>query len=345
MGQDKIFKMTHYEAAWRYMESLNPHIFTEDMLGSGPDPTYEEFGLRAISTISDRNNQSLVTSYLNIFFHLYHMKQSNDKVYYVTPELSARLAQTSINVDSYFLKSPFREIYVHIDPGLFYINDISGAKVPVHGFYVYLRDFDDYKQIRVMACSLMKPTPEIPFNDVNFYFHVEINPGKLSDQLKKHVETKITPELSGLRKFDVSNNIDYLEDFTAFVYNVLLYITSKRPNLTNLAPVNYNEKLKGIKSSAKRRKLLQRAEKANTHSIIIIGEGVQDKYNDIEKIRKAGGIGQWKLQYKVRVAGHWKKQWYGSKKDNTRYDEQIFVDDYTKGPEFSEIVSSKYIVK
>jgi len=346
MAKERIFNKTHYESAWRYLDALRPGIFTPEMFRSGQDPSYENFSAYAMDSIITLEEPSLIANYLNIFFHIYHMKKSCEKIYYVTPELSARLAQTSINVDSYFLKSPFREIYVQIDPGLFYINDIGGLNVPVHGFYVYLRDFGEYKQIRIMACSLLKPTPEIPFNDANFYFHVEINPaGKLQSQLKKHIETKVEPELKNLKRYDLANNIDYLEDFTAFAFNVLLYITSKRPNITNLEPANYSEKLKNIKSASKRRKIEKRAEKASTHRIIVIGEDIQDKNNDMEKIREAGGIGLWKLKNKVRVSGHWRTQWYGSEKDNTRRADQIFVDDYTKGPEFSDMVSSKFIVK
>jgi len=347
MAKEKIFNKTHYESAWRYFASLRPgqDIFTPEMRSCGDDPTYDEFCRKVADSIIHLGTAAQIANYLNIFFHIYHMKQSQEKIYYVTPELSARLAQTSINVDSYFLKSPFREIYVQIDPGLFSIKDISGEKVPVHGFYVHLRDFGEYKKLRVMACSMMRPTDEIPFNDANFYFQVEIRGGKLRDEVQKFIKNKIKPELKGLKAYDLANNIDHLEEFTTFAFNVLLYITSKRPILSNLEPINYSGKLANLKSPSKINKLKKRIAKANTHRIIVIGDGVQDKNNDIEKIRQAGGIGLWKLNNKVRVSGHWRTQWYGSDKNGTRYADQIFVDDYTKGPEFSDVVSSKYVVK
>ena len=344
MSKEKMFNKTHYEAAYGYLAKLRPGVFSPEMLRSGHDPTYEHFFNHTIETIRGYDDANVV-NYMNILFHLYHMKQNHEKIYYVTPELSARLASTSLNVDSYFLKAPFREIYVQIDPNLFFISDISGKKVPVQGFYIYLKDFGEYKQIRVMACSLMKPTPEIPFNDANFYFHVEIHAGKLQTQLRRYIEEEVEPELRGLKQYDLANNIDHLEDFTAFAFNVLLYITSKRPNLSTLEPVNYSERLNGLKNPAKRRKLEQRAEKASTHRIIVIGDGIQDKNNDMDQIRKAGGIGLWKLKNKIRVSGYWRAQWYGSEKDGTKHKEQIFVDDYEKGPEFADVVSSKFIVK
>lgn len=345
MAKEKIFNKTHYECTWRFLSKLRPGIFTPEMIDCGSDPTYDEFALKSVDSVINLGTHAQIANYLNIFFHLYHMKQAYEKIYYVTPELSARLAQTSINVDSYFLKSPFREIFVQIDSGLFYINDISGIRVPVQGFYVYLRDFVEYKMLRVMACSVLEPTDKIPFNDANFYFKVIIRSGKLNDVLKKFIKNQIEPELKGLQSYDLANNIDHLEEFTAFVFNVLLYITSKKPCLSNLEPVNYKDRLQNVKSASKRQKLEKRAAKANTHRIIVIGEGIQDRNNDIEKIRSAGGIGLWKLKNKVRVSGHWRTQWYGSEKGGTRRAEQIFIDDYTKGPEFSDAISSKYLVK
>lgn len=343
--RDTFFKKTHYECAWTYLESIHTDTFTQEMLNTGKDPTYEDFATSSLSALSHNGDVASIVNYLNIYFHIYQMRQSGEKIYYVTPDLSARLAQTTINIDTYFLKSPFREIFVQIDSGLFFINDTNETRVPVQGFYVYLRDFNKYKQIRVMATSLLKPTPLIPFNDANFYYHIEISPGKLYNQLQKYIENEVEPKKKSLKRFDLAKNIDHLEEFTAFVFNVLLYITSKNPDLTNYIPTDYNQRLKNLKSASKKRKLKQRAQKSTSHRIIIIGASIQDKNNDMEKIQKAGGIGNWKLKNKIRVSGHWRAQWYGSEKDNTRHAESIWIDDYDKGPEFSETVTSKFIVK
>ena len=345
MKNDKIFDKTHYELVCHHLDKARKGLFTEDMLSSGDDPEYGAFSMKALESIPNYYDDGVMTNYLNVYFHIYHMKKSGDKIYYITPELSVRLAQTSLNVDTFFLKSPFREIFVQIDPGLFFINDVEGKKVPVTGFYVYLKDFEKHKQIRVMACSLHKPTPEIPLNDTNFYFHMEFESGKLKDELRKYIDTKVMPELTDIKRFGAGNNIDYLEDFGAFALNVLLYITSRKSDLTDVDPFDFESKLLGLKSASKKNKVKKRAEKASTCRIIVIGQGIQDKNNDIEKIQKAGGIGKWKLQSKVRVSGHWRTQWYGSKKEGTRYADQIFIDDYNKGPEYADMVNTKYVVK
>jgi len=345
MKNDKIFDKTHYELVCYHLNKAREGMFTKEMLSCGDDPDFKYFSIRAIDSIPNYYDDAVMTNYLNVYFHMYHMKKSGSQIYYVTPELSARLAQTSLNIDTFFLKSPFREIYVQIDPGLFYIYDAEGKKVPVTGFYVYLKDFGSHKQIRVMACSLHKPTPEIPLNDTNFYFHMELGPGKLKDELRKYIETKVMPELENIERFGAGNNIDYLEEFGAFALNVLLYITSRKPDISNTDPYDFASKLQGLKSTSKRNKFEKRAAKASTCRIIVIGQGINDKNNDMDKIQKAGGVGKWKLQNKIRVPGHWRMQWYGSEKDGTKYAEQIFIDDYSKGPDHADVVNTKHIVK
>ena len=116
MRQDKIFYKTHYEAAYDYLDSLRPGAFSPEMLRTGDDPTYEQFYASNYAPNKDfmeRQNDANIANYMNIMFHIYHMKKNHDKIYYVTPELSAKLAQTSINVDSYFLKSPLLKVPPH----------------------------------------------------------------------------------------------------------------------------------------------------------------------------------------------------------------------------------------
>lgn len=343
--KNKYFKKTHYEHAYGFLKKIHKEVFTKEMISTGSDPSYMEFMETCMRRFSSDNDEASLMNFMNIYFHLYHIKQSGEKFYYLTPNISARLARTTINVDTYFLKSPFREIFVQIEPGLFFINDTDGSKVPVEGFYVYLKDFGEYKQIRIMACSLLSPTPEIPFNDANFYFHAELYPGKLKDQLEKYIETEVEKQREKLKRYDLSKNIDHLGEFATFIFNILLYITSKNSDLTVWNPIDFEKKINNLKSSSKKKKLEQRAQKATSHKFIVIGANVQDKNNDMEQIQKAGGIGNWKLNHKVRVSGHWRAQWYGSKKGNTRYADTIWIDDYEKGPEFSDIISPKFIVK
>jgi len=328
----------HYEAVCEFLKRIRAdEIFSMARSKCGRDPTYEEF-IRSIiipENISP-NEEAQASNYANIYFHMYHMLESRDRLYYVTPNLAAKLAQTSLNIDSYFIRSPFREIFVQIDPGMFFIKDIDGSRVSVNGFYVYLKDFDSYKQLRIMACSLLKPIPEIHFNDSTFYFRFDIGPGKVMEQVKKIV-AKYKKDPDELDKFGAIKNIDYIEDFFSFVLNVLLYITSKKPDAQR-------QEMRLLTSKKKIRKLIK--EGINTKRwITICGSNIKDNNTDVEDIKNAGGIGAWKLMSRVKVSGHWRAQWYGSDKDGSKHTDIIWINDYEKGPEFADMVNSSYVVK
>lgn len=116
----------------------------------GSYPTYEEFYMAGYDWVDiNAKNAGSVAYEANVMYHLYNMIQNGQRIYYVTPDLAAKLAKTKINVETHFLKSPFREIYVQIDPGLFHMQDIDGSQTPVHGFYVYLNEVGDIKDLRV----------------------------------------------------------------------------------------------------------------------------------------------------------------------------------------------------
>jgi len=322
---------THYEISLERLVNLK-EVFPQSILEM-TDPTYPEFA----SALSNRSAH--VT---NVLFHFFHMKQCGEKIYYISPGLSSRLAQTSVDVDSYFLKSPFREIYVQIEPGLFFIRKEGDIRVPVTGFYIYLREIEGKKQVRVVAAHMGKiEDGKVPDESV-FYFKIVLEPGKIQQQIKQHIEENVKNDLASLEKYGGLRNVEYLEEFFNFVFNILLYITSKNPDLSEYDPLDYMKKLQGLKSAAKIRKVEQKALKRTTRSIIVVGANV---HGQIEEIQKSGGIGAWKLSKQVKVSGYWRIQWYGSEKNNSKYAETIWIDDYTKGPEFSDMVHSKYVVK
>lgn len=336
-----LIKKTHYEIALNFLKSAYSEGFPPEILALGKDSTYQEFGL-IIQNLYPYMNSYETLNIVNVLFHLYNLRQNGEKIYYITPDLSVRLAQTALNIDSYFLKCPFREIYVQIEPGLFHINDTDGKKISVNGFYINFRENNEDKFIRIMASSLLKPTPELPFNDTNFYFRLELGPGKIRQQIKEYIKTNIESD-KRLEKHDIYKNVEYFEEFAFFVFNVLLYITSQNSNQIMQEPQDFKEKGKELKSRKKKLKLARRIEKETLKRVIIIGGSTKNK--NINEIQKSGGIGAWKLKNKIHVSGYWRTQWYGSKKNNSQYSKLIWVDDYEKGPEFADMIKSKYLVK
>lgn len=337
-----MIRKTNYEYIRGYTkqyESQNSYKTTFGELGS--DPTYEDVFKAASSFFKGQSDTELYSN-VNLFFHLHHMKLSGEKIYHISSGLSARLAQTDVNVDSYFIKSPFREIYIQIEPGLFFMKDHYSQVIPVTGFYVYLRDFGDVKKLRVLANGLSKTPTGDQFNAV-YYIRMELKPGKVQEQVKDYITEHLKTNMEDVIRFGGLQNIDYWDEFIFFVMNSLLYITSKNPDFSNYVPVDFQKQLDGLKNPAKKRKLEQRMSKVSKYPIIVVGAGITDKHT--QDIQNAGGIGAWKLKSRVRVSGHWRVQWYGSEKDNTRKAETIWINDYEKGPELAEMLKTPYIVK
>lgn len=340
-------RKTHYEEARDFLKSHCSSLFPEEILSLGPNPNYDDFYIAFLKSEGISVGSPEIVNTVNVLYHMYHLNKTGEKIYYLTSDLTARLASTSINVDSHFLKCPFSEIYVQIEPGLFYINDYDMKKVSVDGFYINYRESGNSKIFRIMASSLLKPTSQIPFNDTHCYFKIEIEPGSIKSQIKNFCKYNLDPykKYDSLKKFIPHDNIDYIEEFAFFVFNTLLYITSYKGDLIIKEPPDVGKRLKEIKSNKALKKFEKRISKTSLQRIIILGSSIKDKDNSFNSIQRANGIGTWKLKNKVRVSGYWRTQKYGSLKDNTQHTKIIWIDDYEKGPEFADVINSKYIVK
>jgi len=335
---------THYEAAVSYLKKVSGFDWLVDRVitALGPEPSYEDFCREVMP--EPVKDPAYAANFLNIYFHLFNMNQGGSKIYYIMPELARRLAKTNLNIDSYYLKSPFREIFIQIDPGLFSIKDIDGSTVPIYGFYIFFNDTGEYKKVRIMACSLLKPTLKIPFNDTTYYFRLEIPSGKLMDIARKYIDNNIK-EGSGYLQGKTIKNVDYTEEFTSFVFNVLLYLTSKNTDIITQDPIDFKKKLVELKSPAKKRKLEQRLEKSNQYRLFVAGSTLKENLEESKDLQKAGSIGAWKLAYRVRVSGHWRAQWYGSEKEGNKKSEVIWIEDYDKGPQVADLLNRKVVVQ
>jgi hypothetical protein len=101
-------------------------------------------------------------------------------------------------------------------------------------------------------------------------------------------------------------------------------------------------KLKNLKSKAKKRKIEQKASKASTYHIIVVGAKLKNNNDFYEEVQNKR-LNLRQLKSRVLVSGHWRAQWYGSEKE--RYTETIWIEPYFKGPEMANVINSRYIVK
>lgn len=320
-----------------YVEKIEPYI--------GPEPSFMNFGNHLLSESDRKFSVEQSTLHANVMFHQYNMWQANAPIYYITPQLAIELAKTELNVDTEFLMSPFREIHVQIEPGLFSIHDEKGS-YPVTGFYVFFDRHDTgIVEIRIMAVALIGIENGI-VDDTIFYFKLLLPQGKLKPILNDYLEKMVAPKNEEeLKRFGGVKNIAHVEEFTYFVMNVLLYLTSKNPDIIKQLPVNFDEQIAKLKSASKINKLKKKKSKYTQCTINIVGPNFKlntDEYNDI---KNAGGIGGWKLNHKVKVSAHWRTQWYGSEKEGTRRSENIRIESYVKGPDAAEMFTKKRVVK
>lgn len=347
----KAIPKSHYEIALDYISlslgNFNDFVKKIESL-CGSSPTFYEFSKCLhdfkISSLQDESEEQR-TLQANIMFHMFNMSQCNKPIYYVTPQLAINLAKTALNVDTEFVLSPFPEIYVQIDPGLFKLSDSSG-EYPVKGFYVYFLRYDTGDiELRIMATAIIK-TDKGFLDDTNFYFKLILKPGKLKESLKEYLSTIMSLDnKDDLIRFGGISNVDHVEEFTNFVINVLLYLTSKNPDIIKQLPFNFKKEEAKIKSPKKLRRLQKKKEKLSSCPVIIVGPNIPVDISEYSEIKKNGGICKWKLKHKVKVSAHWRIQWYGSAKDNSRYYERIRIESYVKGPDTAETLHRKRIVK
>jgi len=336
---------THYEDLVEYINSGRFSIIKSfDIITSPEFPravTYEEFYtshpilVRAVESMS--YPEEFVSTLANIFFHAYCLHHNGEKFYHIRPQLAMNLKNTDINIDAHFLQSPFREIFIQIDPGLYDITDVYTLENwPVTGFYVNLLEKTDCKEIRIMATAKRpkksnSPVPSGDFDDSIFYFKLYIKPGKIQDSVKDTIKNLRNGHADAINGGE--HNIDNIEKIFNFVLNTLLYITSKDPDIVKLLPYDFLTEVKGLKNPVKKRKVLARAAKHTAKEILVIGQKVLSPYAIHDK--KTGEF-QWQLDKRVFVSGHWRVQWYGTDKDNTKIAKVIYIEPYEKGPEFAE---------
>lgn len=193
--------------------------------------------------------------------------------------------------------------------------------------------------------SALKIVANKAVDDLNFYFKLFLKPGKVKDSLKQCLEEENMSESNKeLHKTGGFDNIPYIEDFTSFVVNLLLYLTSKEPDILKQLPVNFDSVIKNVKNRAKLRKIDKIRERSTEKTIMVVGSHLPKNTDEFNQIKDSGGIGGWKLKNKVKVSAHWRTQWYGSTKDGTRRSETIRVQEYDKGPDAAEYITKKRVV-
>lgn len=280
----------------------------------------------------------------NVMFHLLAMKKCHEKIYYITPKLAIDLVNTNLTIDSRFLMSPFEQIYLKLDSDLFMITDTANnLPTYIDGVYVNFKQYSTgKKEIRMMAAALLEPTETHPFNDSVFYFRFEFfENGNLEEQINSYIEN-IMFRKDELEKYRGNINIKYIYEISKFVFNVLLYITSKNANLIeNKNPLAELGRQQQSKKKKKAKILQRKMNSSSSMPYIIVGQNIEHSMEQQIRSSKTG-VFENKLDHRVYVSGHWRMQWYGS--GENKHQQQIQIEPYYKGPELADVITRKYKV-
>jgi hypothetical protein len=261
--------------------------------------------------------------------HLYHLWK--DKNYFdITAGLCEKLKDTDLrDLDTFFLRAPYRSMYLSLPKGNRMM--IPGEGTGLHevmGIYLLMNDFGKpetiairtennkvpgvTKYLHILACGEEKTE----YNDALVFFHLLFWEGKLSDSIAKN------KEILG-QSGPLWPNIQ--EIFT-FVTKVLIYLNCANVEIRQMAGFDIQKKLDGLKSAAKKRKVLQRYEKTSILPHKLLDTIVDHDQGGMGKTGTSGhSLGPMALE---KVRGHFKAQRYG---EGLFQSKVIWVEPYVRG--------------
>lgn len=329
------FPITHYEAMWRTPECGNFREIIKLIISMmGKDPTDfltfadKIMGIGATYGLMLNPESSNFDMAIRMTYHMWRVWATDERIYYVSPQLCEMLLHTKLTLDASFIQSPFEEVYLYTDQSGLTISDHTGTR-PVRGVYINLRhESDGIRKLRFLATSGADGISKQL--DVN-HFACFLIPehGRMEDIIDRQFQSYLENDaIFGGEDHPVA--LDKIADIFRFTVNLLLYITSAQADLESIKPKSYARM-----SERKQRKYRSKAQLP----FIYVGRSVKRPQGIVNV-----GSGT-KITHKFWVSGHWRAQWKGSSKDDSRRQERIWIEPYVKGPDLAEGLSKKYIVK
>ena len=259
--------------------------------------------------------------------HMYHAWK--DRNYFdITPELFQRLRETDLqDVDSFFLNTPFRSMYLSVPKGNgIFVPERGETKYELSGIYILSHVFETPSSIALE--KIQKTVENVskylsiatigegidPLDDAVVYYYVLFWDGKISDSIERNKsELGLATELWPTVK----------ETFE-FIAKTLLYIGCSNANVRQEVGVNLEAMYDRLKNPSKKRKLLQRYSKVSLEPHKVLDTIIRD--HDSEKYDSETREGRKKGLEKVRR--HIKTQRFGTNLSKTKL---IWVESYSRG--------------
>lgn len=310
---------TYYEITISLFDSLKEGYTWDTYIQEchkilGDNPTFKNFcesevyNKHPISDLFDQGPQ-----YVHSLFHLYCMRAQKDPIYEVEERLARDLAKTSLDLDTYFLRSPFPEVCLVIPSGILEIMDFTTGKVcPVTNIYVNLQDIDGEKHVTVFSTYVHFNGEGIAYDDITFFFNLHLGAGKLQDALQKAFDKMMWSNDESSRKWGEKK----MREVFGFVFNTLIYLTNKNAEICSMLPQvrDLEKKLTGVKNPKKRRRIQKILNKETKQGYRIVTAKSAYSEAGIKSARARHSVkGLSKL---VKVEAHWHKYWYGKRTDD-----------------------------
>ena len=288
------------------------------------------------------------TFYETYFPYLFY--KSGRKVFRFKEDLIYLLLETGLNkVDSFFLRTPFKCIYLPIPETVKLLNPTG---VPIDGIYVAVTDKSETKvsglsnefhsiteqeylkceEPRNLFIGVVSDFLLHRFDARNsfYYWSLMFREGDLLEQVDKYLD-RYDRELSG--KPDYNRN--FLERIFSFVLNSLLYINYKGDDFEIVRPKSDEN----VKSKKKKNKL---ANKTKIQSLMV-GQDIiiNPRYKKEIDLSLANTNYRIRGKYSGRwmVRGHMKTQRFGTKFSESKI---IWVQPYEKGE--GDLTEKDYII-
>jgi hypothetical protein len=260
--------------------------------------------------------------------HMYHAWK--DRNYFdITPDLFQRLRETDLqDVDSFFLNTPFRSMYLSVPKGNgILIPERGETKYELSGIYILSHVFD--KPSPVVSGITQKKFENVskylsiatvgegidPLDDAVVYYYVIFWEGKISDSIERN-------------KQELNLNGEFwpvIKETFEFIAKTLLYISCSNANVRQESGVNLEAMYERLKNPTKRRKLLQRYSKVSLEPHKILDTVIRD-HSIEEEDETSQRVGHKKGPERVRR--HIKTQRFGENRSKTKL---IWVESYSRG--------------
>ena len=320
------YPKTHYE----YITKL--HSYHEFPRDNFRDISFTEF----LQQFDDPTDKATLTG-IHFQFHLMQMVVHREKIFYIPDSLSEMLKTADVNVSSKFVQSPYKEMYISVKHDDIYITDGEDI-TEIAGYYINFRQHGNFKTIIAIANSDVSLIEEerdvLQFFSFCIYDHETVNEALSRSQ-------------TDLREREVSEeSMEAFLEVIRRIIGILLYITSAGARFEDVRPKSFIEAAGKLSNPKKiRRAVKAAASYAQQPFILVLPPTPRDPVamsavtgeEDTEKSRK--------IMKQFTVRGHFRQQWVGSENDGTRRQKLIFIQPFTKGPDFAEAINKKYILK